>query len=107
LSDPQLPDIPAPCGVSAPLASMAASPSSNGSSGPLKEEGIRSILLPLRERTLRKEINRWVVWFNEHRPHTALGGRTPDEAYRRLASGPQQPASIPNRCLTKVAGPAH
>ena len=31
---------------------------------------------------LRAGLSRWVGLYNERRPHSALGGRTPDEAYR-------------------------
>ena len=39
----------------------------------------------LGQRSLCREINRCLAWFNEHRPHTTLDGKTPDEAYRRTA----------------------
>jgi putative transposase len=31
---------------------------------------------------LRDGLARWIGFYNAHRPHSALGGRTPDEAYR-------------------------
>ncbi|CAO3424962.1 Mobile element protein [Azospirillum doebereinerae] len=31
---------------------------------------------------LRAGLSRWVGLYNERRPHSALGGRTPDEAYQ-------------------------
>jgi len=70
----------------------------------LKDEGLRCILLPLRERTLRKEINRWAVWFNAHRPHTPLGGKTPDEAYRRIAPANKRPRWEPRKRWPRDAG---
>lgn len=33
----------------------------------------------------RLGIGRWIEYYNQHRPHSALGGQTPDEAY--LGSG--------------------
>jgi len=34
----------------------------------------------------------WIIaWYNTPRPHTTLGGRTPDEAYRRIAPANNAP----------------
>ena len=38
-------------------------------------------LVPLRKSTFRREIGSAIDWYNKHRPHTTLGGRTPDEVY--------------------------
>lgn len=52
------------------------------------ERGIRTfkellcwILVPTRREAMRREIGLLVGWYNAHRPHTTLGGRTPDEVY--------------------------
>ena len=29
-------------------------------------------------------MNRYLDWYNEHRPHASLGGRTPDEAWNGI-----------------------
>jgi transposase InsO family protein len=47
----------------------------------LKEEGLRGILLSLGQRVFQQETERFTDWYNEHRPHTFLGGRTPNEVY--------------------------
>jgi transposase InsO family protein len=47
----------------------------------LKEEGLRKTLLSLSQRAFTQEVKDYVDWYNEHRPHTFLGGRTPNEAY--------------------------
>jgi hypothetical protein len=47
----------------------------------MKEEGLRHILLPLCRRDFRRELDLYLVWYNGRRPHTALGGATPDERY--------------------------
>jgi transposase InsO family protein len=39
-------------------------------------------LLPYRRKTFRLELKVIVDWYNSHRPHSYLGGRTPNEVYR-------------------------
>jgi len=53
-----------------------------------KEEGMRRLLIPLRQRTFLKELSLYIAWYNEHRPHTALRGATLNERYfgRRAAN---------------------
>jgi transposase InsO family protein len=63
----------------------------------LKDEGFRRIVVLLRECSLGKEIDRWLVWFNEHRPHTTLGGKTPNKAYRRIAPANKRPRWEPRK----------
>jgi transposase InsO family protein len=38
-------------------------------------------LVPLRADAFRREVAATLGWYNEHRPHTKLGGRTPNEVY--------------------------
>jgi putative transposase len=38
-------------------------------------------VVPLREAAMRREVSLIAAWYNSERPHVALGGRTPDEAY--------------------------
>jgi transposase InsO family protein len=45
------------------------------------KEGLRRIVVPLRREALRREVDLHVGWYNEHRPHEFLMGRTPDEVY--------------------------
>jgi putative transposase len=40
---------------------------------------------------LRAGVRRWVDYYNDRRPHSALGGRTPDEAH--AGSGGYQAAA--------------
>jgi hypothetical protein len=47
----------------------------------LKEEGLRHTVVSICQRTLESESSRYVAWYNEHRPHTVLRGRTPNEVY--------------------------
>jgi transposase InsO family protein len=41
-------------------------------------------LVPLRRRAFLRELRYLAAWYNSHRPHMTLGGRTPDEVYHRL-----------------------
>ncbi len=45
----------------------------------MKSECARRIIVPLRLGEMRHELGCYASWYNEHRPHTALGGRTPLE----------------------------
>jgi putative transposase len=48
----------------------------------MKSESTRRILVPFRLAAMRSDLGGYATWFNEHRPHEALGGRTPLEAHR-------------------------
>ncbi len=47
----------------------------------LKGEGLRRIVLPLRYDAMCREVELFVQWYNVHRPHSSLGGATPDEVF--------------------------
>ena len=47
----------------------------------IKDEATRRILVPLRRDTFSNEMLSYADWHNEHRPHTTLEGRTPNEVY--------------------------
>jgi hypothetical protein len=53
------------------------------------------IQVPLRHATFRRELSCFMDWYNGHRPHTSLGGRTPDEVYFHLRPGSRQPRFEP------------
>ncbi len=61
----------------------------------LKAEGLRRVLLPLNLRRMREEVAAVVGWYNSHRPHTWLGGRTPEERYRRIPAACRRPRFEP------------
>ena len=61
----------------------------------LKDEGLRRILVPLTLGKMRAEADAIIAWYNTCRPHTTLGGRTPDERYRRVASACRRPRYEP------------
>ncbi len=48
----------------------------------LKSEGTRPVaLVPFLRSAFRHEVQHFVTWYNQCRPHMALAGRTPDEVY--------------------------
>ena len=47
----------------------------------MKNECTRRILVSLALEAMRRELTLYLVWFNEHWPSQALGGRTPNEVY--------------------------
>jgi transposase InsO family protein len=47
----------------------------------LKDECTRRFVLPMRPGRLRRELALYAHWYDRHRPHQGLGGRTPDEVY--------------------------
>jgi len=52
-------------------------------------------LVPLQRRAFLRELRYLVAWYNSHRPHMTLGGRTPDEVYHRLRPMNRQPRFEP------------
>ncbi len=47
----------------------------------MKNESSRRVVVPMQVAKLRAEVSLYFVWFNHHRSHKGLGGRTPDEVY--------------------------
>jgi putative transposase len=47
----------------------------------LKDEWLRRIQVPFRRDAMQRELAWYKRWFEEHRPHQALEGRTPREVY--------------------------
>ncbi|HUT89201.1 MAG TPA: integrase core domain-containing protein, partial [Thermoguttaceae bacterium] len=47
----------------------------------VKVECTRRLLVSFRAETFRQELLWFAACYNQHRPHTTLGGRTPDEVY--------------------------
>jgi transposase InsO family protein len=47
----------------------------------LKDEATRRLLVPLHRETFRRELLLFKDWYNEHRPHMTLEGKTPNEVY--------------------------
>lgn len=57
----------------------------------LKSEGFRRTLVPYRLPDFEDELEIFRGWFNESRPHSALGGATPNEAQAGMPSASQRP----------------
>ncbi|GBQ43710.1 transposase [Komagataeibacter europaeus LMG 18890] len=51
---------------------------------------------------LRAGLGRWIAHYNERRPHTALAGRTPDEAYHDVPT-PSGPGLTPDQMANSNA----
>jgi len=63
----------------------------------MKDECTRRILVPQRRTNFRRELNHFFAWYNAHRPHTALAGRTPNEVYLRLRPANRRPRIEPRK----------
>ncbi len=50
----------------------------------MKDQCTCLMLVPLRRDSFRKELQFFAGWYNEHRPHTTLRGKTPAEVYYQL-----------------------
>lgn len=61
----------------------------------LKDEATRRILVPLRRDTFRRELLLFRDWYNEHRPHMTLKGKTPNEVYFARRPANHQPRIEP------------
>jgi putative transposase len=45
------------------------------------KEAMRFEAVSSRQSNMHGDVVRWINWYNEHRPHSSLGGRTPNEVY--------------------------
>ena len=61
----------------------------------LKNECLRVLLVPYRREEVMRELNRYGEWYNGFRPHTTLGGRTPDEVYHAKRPANRSPRFEP------------
>ena len=55
------------------------------------------ITIPLSRAEFRSELLLYVDWFNQHRPHTTLHGRTPDEVYFARRPANRKPRTEPRK----------
>jgi putative transposase len=61
----------------------------------MKNEATRRIVVPLRQAGFRRELASFFAWYNEHRPHTTLHGKTPNEVYFRFRPANERPRIEP------------
>jgi hypothetical protein len=52
----------------------------------MKQECTRCLLIPLSIESMRHELRLYADWYNTHRPHMALVGKTPREVYAGRAA---------------------
>lgn len=71
--------------------------------GSLKRECLRRMTVPVSAARFAEELRAYVEWYNLHRPHRALGGRTPDEVRCRRKSALETRGLEP-RAQMPVAG---
>jgi putative transposase len=62
-----------------------------------KSEFTRRITVPLHRRHFRQQAVRYIDWYNEHRPHATLGGRTPNEVYFSRKPANRRPRVEPRK----------
>ena len=55
----------------------------------------RLIVVPYRLATFERELALYISWYNGHRPHTWLGGATPDEVYHHRRPARRSPRFEP------------
>jgi putative transposase len=61
----------------------------------LKYSLLQEAAIPLRRAPLHQELRLRIGWYNEHRPHMALQGRTPNEVYFRKVPAHRRPRLEP------------
>ena len=57
----------------------------------MKNGSTRRYLVALRRETFRGELVAFIDWYNEYRPHTTLGGKTPEEVYHNRYPANRRP----------------
>lgn len=61
----------------------------------MKDECTREIIVPLRLGAMRQELTYYTAWYNKHRPHSFLEGRTPHEVHDGLSPANAKPRFEP------------
>ena len=76
-------------------ASTAASRSSSAASARSKNTCAAWPAIPFSRRSTQRELNLIAEWYNEHRPHETLGGRTPNEVFYDRSPANRRPRYEP------------
>ena len=61
------------------------------------KELLRQIVLPEEQSQFEREVSLVLRWYNTHRPHETLGGKTPDEVHFDLPPANEQPRLEPRK----------
>jgi transposase InsO family protein len=69
----------------------------------LKEDLRAAMFVPLLPRSFRREVHFVMSWYNDARPHTALGGATPNEVYYARRRACRRPRFEPRRAWPRAA----
>jgi putative transposase len=72
----------------------------------LKQEALRRVIVPMGIQAMQCIVEQYLAWYNGCRPHTALGGRTPDEVFEGRAAANQEPRFEPRTCYPLRPHPA-
>ena len=60
------------------------------------------LLVPYRRERFRRELAAIVEWYNEYRPHSWLGGRTPNEVYHGRYPANRRPRFEPRTAMMRI-----
>jgi putative transposase len=69
----------------------------------VKNESTRRIMVSLRGAKFQQELSWYLVWYNQHRPHTTLAGRTPNEVYFQEPPANRRPRFEPRASWPRSA----
>jgi transposase InsO family protein len=58
---------------------------------------LRRIVIPEDQADFEREVGLVIEWYNEHRPHETLGGKTPNEVYFSRPAANEQPRIEPRK----------
>jgi transposase InsO family protein len=72
----------------------------------LKNEALRRAIVPMGIQAMQSIVEQCLARYNGHRPHTALGGRTPDEVFEGRAAANEAPRFEPRKCYPLKRPPA-
>jgi putative transposase len=67
----------------------------------LKGELLLGLIVPGLRAGFQRELERFVTWYNGHRPHSSLGGQTPNEVYYRRKPSNRKPRLEPRAKLPR------
>lgn len=61
------------------------------------KESFRLLIVPEEQAESERELSLIIKWYNEHRPHDTLGGKTPNEVYFSRPAANEQPRLEPRK----------